>query len=355
MNTKPILCERGPTPGSSLSKCSLLIARHSVLYLALCSLLLAPCFPAEAQQPAEKVSLIGVLSSSTAADTRIKASLDTLRAGLRELGHVEAKNLSFEPRFAERNRDRLAGLAEELVGLKVDILFAIDTDSASAAKQATSTIPIVIATGGDPVRNKLVASLARPGGNITGLTTDSPRLVEKRLGLLKEAAPKITRVGFLMPPIAGARAGFDESQPTAKSLGVSFQAVEVKAPNPDFEGAFQFMVKERIEGLVTEGPPLISANRKRILQLANKHRIPAIHVDQIWANEGGLMSYGANRVEPFRRAAVFIDKILKGAKPAELPVEQPTKFEFVLNLITAKQIGLTIPPNVLARADRVIK
>jgi putative ABC transport system substrate-binding protein len=181
-------------------------------------------------------------------------------------------------------------------------------------------------------------------------------LIEKRLGLLKEVLPKVSRFAFLMPPdSAGMRAIFDEAQSTAKVLGVKFQAVEVKAPNPDFEGAFRFMVKERIGGLVTEGPPLINFHRKRILELAEKNRIPAIYPEQEWANDGGLMSYGANTVEPYRRVAVFVDKILKGAKPADLPVEQPKKFEFIINLKAAKQIGLTIPPYVLGRADRVIR
>ncbi len=247
-------------------------------------------------------------------------------------------------------------MAEELVRLKVDILFATDSNAARAAKKATTTIPIIVRTGGDPVASGLVASLARPGGNVTGFTTDSPRFVEKRLGLLKEVLPKVSRIAFLMPAGPGTiRAMFDDAQATAKILGVKFQAVEVKAQNPDFEGAFRFMVKERIGGLVTETPPLISFNRKKILQLAEQHRIPAIHSEQAWANEGGLMSYGANTVEPYRRAAVFIDKILKGTKPADLPVEQPMKFEFVINLKAAKQIGVTVPQSVLFRADKVIK
>ncbi len=318
--------------------------------------LLATVSPTLAQQPG-KAARIGVLSSGVAADSRYKALLDSVRAGLRELGYAEGKNISFELRFAERNLDRLAGLAEELVRLNVDILFALDNNSARAAKQATSIIPIVIITGGDPVRNKLVVSLARPGGNVTGLTTDSPRLTEKRLGLLKEAVPKLLRIGYLStyPAGGGSEAALNDAQPTAKILGVSFQAVKVKTPNPDFDGLFQLMVKDRIDGLVTEGLPIIAASRKKILQLAEKHRLPAIYVASEWANDGGLMSYGANRFEGYRRAAVFIDKILKGTKPADLPVEQPLKFEFVINLKTAKQIGLTIPQSVLFRADRVIQ
>src|SRR5215471_18184483 len=306
-----------------------------IICLVAAALLFSDSF-AQAQQPA-KVTLVGVLGSGTAADPRNKTGLETLREGLRDLGYVEGKNIAFEERFAERNMDRLPGLANELVRLKADIIFAIDSNAARAAKEATSTVPIVILTGGDPVRNKLVTSLARPGGNVTGLTTDSPRLADKRLGLLKESVPKLRRFAYLTT------AGFgdnivNDAQTTAKTLGVTFQAVEVKAPNPDFEALFQFIVKERIDGLVTEGPPIISSNRKKILQLAEKHRLPAIHTEMEWANDGGLMSYGAVRIEPYRRAAVFIDKILKGTKPADLPVEQPTKFEFVINLKTAKKL-----------------
>ena len=201
----------------------------------------------------------------------------------------------------------------------------------------------------------LVASFARPGGNITGVTTNSPELVGKRLGLLKETLPKISRVAFLLPAGSSLKQMFDEAQGTAKALGVVFQLVEVKAPNPDFEGAFRYMVKNGIGGLVTEGPPLISFHREKILSLAERHRIPAIHTSQIWADAGGLMSYGPNRAEPYRRVAVYVDKILKGTKPADLPVEGPTKYDFVINLKAAKQIGVTIPQSVLFRADRVIK
>ena len=201
-----------------------------------------------------------------------------------------------------------------------------------------------------------MASLARPGGNVTGLTIISPRLVEKRLGLLKEVLPKIFRFAFLMPPdSANIRAMFDDAQATAKILRVKFQTVEGKAQNPDFESMFRFMVKERIGGLVTEGPPLISFNRKKILDLAQRQRIPAIHSDQQWANPGGMMSYGANTLDQYRRAAVYVDKILKGRTPADLPVEQPMEFEFVINLPATKKIGVTVPQSVLFRADKLIQ
>jgi putative tryptophan/tyrosine transport system substrate-binding protein len=221
---------------------------------------------------------------------------------------------------------------------------------------STITIPVVFTTGGSPIANGLVASLARPGGNVTGVTTNSPELVGKRLEVLKDALPKISRVAFLSdadsPTI---RAMFSEAQGAAKVLGVDFLSVEVKGPNPDIEGAFRTMLKERLGALITEAPPLISFRRKEILQLAAQHRMPGIYTEQAWAEAGGLMSYGANRVDPYRRVTLYIDKILRGAKAGDLPVEQPTKFELVINLKTAKQLGVSIPQNVLARADKVIK
>ena len=330
--------------------------KRKIIGFALSAVLFALCFSVEAQQPAGKVPRIGFLTTGSASDPRNAASMDTLRQALRDLGYVEGKNINFEYRYTEGKFEQLPSLAEELVRLKVDTLFATDSAAARAAKKSTTTIPIVFTTGGSPIAGGLVASLAQPGGNVTGLTTNSPELVGKRLELLKEAVPKALRIGFLMPADSVTiRAMFDEAQGAAKALGVQFQLVEVRAPNPDFEGAFRFMVKERIGALVTEGPPLISSNRKRILELAAKNRIPAIHTAQEWANAGGLMSYGANTVEPYRRAAVFVDKILKVVKPADLPVEQPTKFEFIINLKTAKALDLTIPQSVLFRADRVIK
>ena len=329
--------------------------RAAVPSILVVVVLLAVAVIAEAQQP-KKVPRIGFLDSGSASDPRNIRGLDAFRQGLRELGYVEGKNINIDYRYTERKLERLPELAQELVRLRVDILVVNDTTAAQVAKKSMTTIPVVFTTGGNPVTSGLVASLARPGGNVTGVTTNSPELVGKRLGLLKEAVPKVSHFAFLMPADTSTiRAMFDDAQATAKTLGVKFQAVEVKAPNPDFEGAFRYMVKERIGGLVTEGPPLISSNRERILQLAEQHRLPAIHTEQEWVNNGGLMSYGANRVEPYRRVAVYVDKILKGAKPADLPIEQPTKFELVINLKTAKQIGLTIPQSLLYRADKVIK
>ncbi len=325
-----------------------------IIILALCSLLLAPSFSAEAQQPAGKVPRIGYLDSGSASDPQNTHGLDALRQGLRELGYVEGKNIIIDYRYDEGKPGRLQELAEELIRLKVDVLLAMDSNSARATKKSTATIPVLFTTGGNPVTSGLVASLARPGGNLTGVTTNSPELIGKRLELLKEAVPKVSRFGFL-GDAARSMAGFNEARRAAKVLGVEFLSVAVNGPNPDIEGAFRTMIKEHLGALVTEAPPLIAYRRDEILQLAAQYRIPAIHTEQEWANAGGLMSYGANRVEPYRRVAVYVDKILKGAKPADLPVEQPTKFEFVINLKAAKQIGVTIPPNVLARADRVIR
>jgi putative ABC transport system substrate-binding protein len=272
------------------------------------------------------------------------------------LGYVEGTNIVIDYRYDEAKPLRLQQAVDELVRIKVDILLAMDTPSALLAKNTTATIPIVFTTGGSPVGTGLVASLARPGGNLTGITTNSPELIGKRLGLLKEAIPKVTRFGFLgNADSAGTKVMFNEARQAAKVLGVEFLSVAVKGPDPDIEGAFQNIIKNSLGGLVTEAPPLINNRRDKVLRLAAQHRIPAIYTDQEWANAGGLMSYGANRVEPYRRVAVYVDKILKGAKPADLPVEQPTKFEMTINLKTAKQVGLRIPQSVLYRADKVIR
>jgi putative tryptophan/tyrosine transport system substrate-binding protein len=329
--------------------------RKNILSFGFWSMLFTLCVPASAKQP-DKVAHIGILDSGSASDPRNALGREAIRQGIRELGYVEAKNINISYRYDEGRSGRLPELAEELVRLEADIIVANNTTAARAAKKSSATIPIIFTTGGNPVTSGLVASLARPGGNITGVTTNSPELVGKRLGLLRETVPRVFRFGFLMPAeTTTIKDMFDEAQGTAKVLGVQFQAVKVKVPNPDFEDAFRFMAKERIGGLVTEGPPSIALHRKQILELAEKNRLPAIHTEQEWANDGGLMSYGANRNDPYRRAAVFVDKILKGAKPADLPVEQPQKFEFVINLKTAKALNLTIPQSVLFRADRVIR
>jgi putative ABC transport system substrate-binding protein len=243
---------------------------------------------------------------------------------------------------------------EELVRLKVDILVASSAAVARAAKKSNVTIPIVGANMGD--LKGLVDSLARPGGNVTGLTHISIELLGKRLELLKEVLPKVSRFVYLDDVTSeGYKRVAKETQDAARALGVQLQVVEVKAPGSDIEGVFQTMVKERIGAFITESTPRIGFHRKKILALAEQNRLPAMHSEEEWVTSGGLMSYGANRSEPYRRIAVFVDRILKGAKPADLPVEQPTKFEFVINLKTAKALNLTIPQSVLFRADRVIK
>jgi len=315
---------------------------------------LALSVPVEAQQLAGKVPLIGFLSISSASDPVSALRLDLFRQGLRDLGYVEGKTINIEYRSAEGRFERLPELANELVRLKVEILVVSSATAARAAKKSNVTIPIVVPNMGDRVG--LVESLAHPGGNVTGLTHISIELLGKRLELLKEVLPKVTRFIFLDDATTYGYEGVaKETQSAVKALGVQLQVVEVISSNRDIEGVFQSMVKERIGAFITEATPAMNFQRKKILALAEQNRLPAMHSEEGWVTSGGLMSYGANRTEPFRRAATYVDKILKGAKPADLPVEQPTKFEFVINLKTAKQIGLTIPPNVLARADKVIK
>jgi putative ABC transport system substrate-binding protein len=328
-----------------------------VFCLALGALLFALSFPVQAQQPTGKVARIGFLTTSSASNTETRLRHDAFRQGLRDLGYVEGKNINIDYRYADGKLERLPELAEELVRLSVDVLVASNATVAQAAKKSSATIPIVMLASGDPLGSGLVASLARPGGNVTGLYQYSPELVGKRLELLKEVLPKVTRFAFLNSEDGtAARSGFeDQGKIAAKALGVQFQLVEVKAPNPDLEGAFRVTVKDRIGALIISSAPLISFHRKWILELVEKNRIPAMYPDQEWATTGGLMSYGANIVDQYRRAATYLDKILKGAKPADLPVEQPTKFEFVINLKTAKALNLTIPQSVLYRADKVIR
>src|SRR5215469_12661727 len=305
----------------------------------------------QAQQP-KKVPRIGYLT--TAARLTDTPRVEALRQGLRDVGYVEGKNINIEYRYAEGKLERVPELAQELVRLKVDILVVSSIIAAEPARQVTTSIPIIVASAGNPIGSGLVASLARPGGNVTGLYQFSPELLGKRLELLKEVTPKVSRFAFLNATDAPAAKSmfFKEAQVVAKALGVQLQLIEVKAQDPDLEAAFRIMAKDRIGALVTESSGIISFHRKTILQLVEQTRIPAMHSDQEWANAGGLMSYGSNRIHLYRRVGLYVDKILKGAKPAELPMEQPTKFELVINLKTAEQIGLTIPPNVLARADK---
>ena len=330
--------------------------KKSIFYMALSTVLFALSVRVEAQQLG-KIPRIGFLAISSVSNSETALRHDAFRQGLHDLGYVEGKNINIEYRYADGKLERLPELAEELVRLKVDLLVAANATAAQAAKKSSTTIPVVMVVAGDPFGTGLVASLARPGGNVTGLYQYSPELVGKRLELLKEVLPKVTRFAFLNSADGtAARSRFeDQGKATAKSLGVQFQFVEVKAPASDLEGAFLAMVKERIGALVISSAPLLSFHRKKILQLVERNRIPAIYPDQEWSTAGGLISYGANLPDLYRRAATYVDKILKGAKPADLPVEQPTKFDFVINLKTAEALNLTIPQSVLFRADKVIK
>ena len=306
---------------------------------------------AHAQQP-KKVPRIGfLLASSAGVDSRVEA----FRQGFRELGYIEGKNIAIEWRYAEGKEDRVPKLAAELVQMNVEIIVTDGTNVTRAAKNATKTIPIVMASDADPVGNGFVASLARPGGNVTGLVNLLAGLSGKRLEILKEAIPGISRVGVLWnPENPSSISAFKETQEAAQALAMQLQSLEVHGPD-EFEGAFQAATKRQARALSVVSDSLMFNNRRRLLELAAKHRLPTMHTQSLWVEAGALMSYGTYFPDLYRRAATYVDKILKGAKPAALPVEQPTKFEFVINLKTAKQIGLTIPPNVLARADKVIR
>jgi putative ABC transport system substrate-binding protein len=310
---------------------------------------------AEAQQP-KRVPRIGYLSAG-ASCSGANESLDAFRQGLNALGYVEGKNIYIECRSAEGKFDRLPSLVAELVHLRVDVFIIGTLIAVRAAKQASTTIPIVMALSVDPVATGLVDSLARPGGNITGLTNLARDLSGKRLELLKEVVPDISRVGVLRDANdPSAALGFKEYEAVASAMKVQLQSLPVRGPNrADLENAFQAAVNGHANGLITIRGPLFNRYLKQIAELAIKNRLPSMHEGIRYVEPGGLMSYATNDVNQWRRAAMYVDKILKGAKPADLPVEQPTKFELVINLKTAKQIGLTIPPNVLARADRVIK
>ena len=308
---------------------------------------------AEAQQPA-KIPRIGLLMAASPATT--VPFTDAFRQGLRDLGYVEGKNIALEFRWAKGRRDPLPGLAAELVRLKVDVLVSGGGSSATRAlKQATNTIPIVMTAGSDPVAAGFVASLARPGGNITGLTLGGLELSGKRLELLKEAVPKLSRVAVLGNP-DGATYGpqMKEMEVAAQALGLQLQPVALRESS-DLENVFSAITRGGAGALIGLNSPEFAFHRRRIAELAVKSRLPAVYVDSEFVNDGGLMSYAPDFANLYRRAATYVDKILKGRKPADLPVEQPTKFELVINLKTAKQIGLTIPQSVLYRADKVIK
>jgi len=327
--------------------------RAKILVYALTAFILTTVHVAEAQQQA-KIPKIGWLGSRPASDAAA-AGKEVISRMLRELGYIEGKNIAFEYRNTDYELDRLPALADELVRLKVDVLIAPSTVEALAAKNATSTIPIVFLGGGDPVGAGLVNNLARPGKNITGVTNIAPELAGKRLELLKETIPKLPRVAVLWDPQGPSSAlQWEESQRSALDLGLQLYSMEIRSAS-DFENAFKKATRRGRVALAVTSSPLINAYQKRITELATNNRLAAIYNRNDFVNNGGLMSYGPDPTDLYRRAVIYIDKILKGTKPADLPVERPTKFEFIINLKAAKQIGLTIPPNVLARADKVLK
>jgi putative ABC transport system substrate-binding protein len=318
------------------------------LAVALLSLvLLAAPFAAEAQQ-AGKVARLGVLLYG-AADPNLPA----FREGLRELGYIDGRNLVIDYRSGDGTSGRLVKLAADLVRLKPDIIVAFGGDVAPFAKQATGTVPIVMLTSADPIKGGLVASLARPGGNVTGLTFLAADLAAKRVQLLKEAVPAISRVGVLWNP-DHADDEVSETQVAARALGIQIQSLEVRGP-ADLEGAFQAAVRGHVDAMIVVSSRQTTFSRTRILEFAGSHKLALVGGWGPWAQGGALLSYGPDLNPLARRAATYVDKILKGAKPADLPVEQPTKFELVINLKTAKALGLTIPPSLLARADEVIQ
>jgi putative ABC transport system substrate-binding protein len=320
----------------------------------LATVLLTAAPPTDAQQTG-KIFRIGYLDNSTASSVAVL--LDAFRQELSKLGWTEGKDITIEYRFAEQKPERLPELAAELVRLKVDLIVVADTPSASAAKKATSTNPIVIAQAGDPVGAGLVASLARPGGNVTGLVSLSPELNTKRLEILKDAVPKLSRVGLLRPPGTSTITDLQlkELRPAAVTLKLKLEEIKTQPDAKGLESAFQTAKQKQVGAIMTTGARRFFAERKRVVELAAKYRLPSIYYQKEFVDEGGLMSYGVDYDDIYRRAAVYVDKILKGAKPADLPVQQPTKFEFVINLNAAKQIGLTLSPEFLSRANRVIR
>jgi len=332
------------------------VLRNLKYTILMAAVLLARCLPAEAQQPT-KMPRIGFVSGTGDPNTP-GFQVEAFRQGLRELGYIEGKNILIEYRYVEAKVDRIPNLVAELMQLKVDVFISGHPVAIRAAKEATKSIPIVIMALGDPVAEGLIDSLARPGGNITGLSRLTRDLRGKRLELLKEVVPRISRVGVLWDAVTvpGQRGlAFKNYETAARDLKIPLQSLEVSGPNPDLEGAFRDAVKGRLSAVITARTTVLVRYPKRIADLAIKNRLPSMYEGSEFVDQGGLMSYAASDADIFKRAAVYVDKILKGIKPADLPVEQPTKFEFAINLKTAKQIGLTIPQSVLFRADKVIK
>jgi putative tryptophan/tyrosine transport system substrate-binding protein len=327
---------------------------YNLKQLVLCALLFALCATAEAQQTG-KIARIGFLDTSTTAASAVR--LEAFWQELRKLGWIQGKNIIVEYRFAEHDIKRLPELVADLVRLNVDVIVVVGTGAAVAAKSATTTIPIVLTAVGDPVAAGLIASLARPEGNVTGLSSFSPELGGKRLEVLKDAIPRLSRVGLLLPSRGsiGQDLQLKELRAAALALKLKLEEIETQLDAKGLEEAFQTAKQKQVGAIITTTGPRIFAQRKRIIELAGKYRLPAIYPQKEFVDEGGLMFYGVHYDDLFRRAAVYVDKILKGAKPADLPVQQPTKFEFIINLKAAKQIGLTLSPEFLARANKVIR
>ena len=329
-----------------------MITRRKVLLAIGAGAIVAPLV-SFAQKSSAKISRIGFLGSASAAGDA--TGVEALQAGLRELGYVEGKNIVIVFRWAEANNDRFPELAAELVRLKVDLIVASGAPSARAAMQATTTIPIVMTSAGDPLRSGLVTSLARPGGNVTGSTQLGAELAGKRLELLKDTLPNVSRVAFLWNPANESHIPYlKEIQAAARALSLTLLSVEVRSMR-EFESAFAGMMRERPDALIVTGDGLHRLHLAWIVEFAAKRRLPAMYQLTEYVEAGGLMSYGTNRPALFRHAALYVDKILKGARPGDLPVEQPTTFELVINLKTAKALGLKIPQSILSRADRVIE
>lgn len=323
-----------------------------IIILLLVSLAVVSVHLADAQQPPKK-PLIGVLVAGS--PSSMESRINAFQKRLRELGYKEGQNIVVEYHYAEGNYNRLTAITTDLVRSNANVIVTWAIPVTQVVKNATNTIPIVMAGGGNPVETGLVESLAKPGGNITGLATIQNELTGKRLELLKEAVPKISRVAFVFNPEGQVPTqGYEPLKSFAQSLKISLEPLEIRKPN-EIDKAFAAIPKSRVDGLLLESDPVFNTNRQKVIALTAKNRLPAMYPERRWAEDGGMMAYGTDLIEVANRAAIFVDKILKGAKPADLPVEQPTKFELAINLKTAKQIGVTIPQSVLFRADRVIK
>ena len=323
-----------------------------IFCLLLASFLLTAAPAAQAQQPAKTIARVAIFSLTPAPVQ--KDRIEAFCEALRKLGYFEGQNINFQYRYGDNKSARMAGLAAELVALKVDVIVTTGSGATLPAKNATRKIPIVMMADNDPVAAGIVASLARPGGNITGLTNVTTDLAGKRLELLKEIVPKLSRIAVLRDLTNVTGGSVDVIEATASELKLQTQSFEV-AKVEDFDSQFQAIMKWPPGGLITDGGPLMNAHRKQFVEFATKNKLPAIYGRDEFVDAGGLVSYAPSNIDLSRRAATYVDKILKGTKPADLPVEQPMKFEFIINLKAAKQIGLTIPPNVLVRADRVIR